>query len=274
MSPLLAQFSMFGDTATSMSSWQESELVAALLILVLGMALGILVTCLLVLLHFLGRSPRGRGSDAGRPSPQRERRALHSIYGIPERWLAIRSSNLPLVQSTLGLHNATPCSWEDGLSAVQDKKLFISPPIGGWILVIGSHLPDAAEDVDACFHFVTALSRKLGQVQYFSVNRALNHHGWAQAAEGRVTRAYAWAGTTLWNQGEPTKAETDLGITCLDYGASADRTDFDRSDPIAVNTERVPLLASRWSIDPSSVDARLVKEHRGVTGQLSRSKTH
>ena len=45
------------------------------------------------------------------------------------------------------------------------------------------------------------LSRKIGQVQFFSVNRAVNHHAWVQAEAGVIQRAYAWAGRTFWNQG-------------------------------------------------------------------------
>src|SRR5437867_7632929 len=48
----------------------------------------------------------------------------------PELWLAIRGRNLSAVQSALGLHHAKPCSWAQGLN----EKLFISPPIHGWIL--------------------------------------------------------------------------------------------------------------------------------------------
>ena len=47
-----------------------------------------------------------------------------------------------------------------------------------------------------------------------------------------------------------------------------------RSDPAVVNTERVPLLASRWSLDPTSIDARMLKENQGISGQLSRTKAH
>src|SRR5438128_1552651 len=82
----------------------------------------------------------------------------------PASWLAIKSCNLLSVQSALGLHNPKPCSWTEGLAG--EQKLFIAPAVKGWILVIGSGLPDPSEDVDACFRFVVDLSRKLGQVQF------------------------------------------------------------------------------------------------------------
>src|SRR5438128_6883782 len=97
----------------------------------------------------------------------------------PASWLAIKSRNLLAVQSALGLHNPKPCSWSEGLAG--EQKLFIAPPVNGWILVIGSGLPDPSEDVDACFRFVVDLSRKLGQVQFFSASRILHHHAWVRA---------------------------------------------------------------------------------------------
>jgi hypothetical protein len=204
----------------------------------------------------------------------RERRLHTPIFNVPSRWLAVRSGNPQLVQAALGLNNPTPCSWEEGLTAAHEHKLFISPAIRGWVLVMGSNLPEPGDDVDRCFRFVMELSRKLGQVQFFSLNRAVNHHAWVQAEFGAVQRAYAWAGKTLWNQGAITRAELDLGLKCHAYGEGEERVDFGRPDPAALNTERLPLLASRWSLDPTSIDARVLRENQGITGQLSRSKAH
>jgi hypothetical protein len=139
---------------------------------------------------------------------------------------------------------------------------------------MGFNLPEPGEDVDKCFRFLTEISRKLGQVQFFSIHRAVNHHTWVHLDHGAVLRAYAWAGKTLWNQGKLSRAEMDLGLKCYAYGDGEDRIDFGKVDPAAVNTERVPLLASRWSLDPTSIDTRLFKENRGIAGQFSRSQAH
>src|SRR5215469_16098931 len=110
----------------------------------------------------------------------------------PTTWLAVRSRNVHAVQVALGLNNVQPCTWLEGLSG--DEKLFIAPPVKGWVLIIGSGLPDPADDVDVCFRFLTHLSQKLGHVQYFKANRVLGHHAWVRVESGRVTRGYAWAG--------------------------------------------------------------------------------
>jgi hypothetical protein len=266
---------MLGEAVARIPGSKDSDLIAALLILVLGIALGIGVTCLLMVVHFLRK-----GRFINRPVARkvnllsRERRFHTPIFHQPARWLAIRSGNLQLVQSALRLNNPTPCSWEEGLSVAHEHKLFISPPIRGWVLVMGSNLPEPSEDVDRCFRFILDLSRKLGQVQFFSLNRAVNHHAWVHAEQGVVLRAYAWAGKPLWNQGPLTRAEMDLGLKCFSYGEGEDRVDFGRPDPAALNTERLPLLAARWSLDPSSIDARMLRENRGIAGQLSRSRAH
>src|SRR6266446_8327546 len=176
----------------------------------------------------------------------------------PAAWLAIRSRNLHAVQSALGLHNPKPCSWMEGLAG--EEKLFIAPPVRGWILVIGSGLPDPSEDVDACFRFVVDLSRKLGHVQFFSASRILHHHAWVRAEGGRVLRAYAWAGKTLWNQGPRTAAERELNLKCFDYADAADRPAFGQPDILAANTDKVPLLAARWSLDPGRIDERFLEQ--------------
>src|SRR5262245_33671450 len=75
-------------------------------------------------------------------------------FDYPSRWLAIRSSNPVAAQSALGLHNAKPCSWGEGVSKLTEHALFISPPIEGWLLVMGPGLPDPGEDIDECYRFI------------------------------------------------------------------------------------------------------------------------
>jgi hypothetical protein len=86
---------------------------------------------------------------------------------------------------------------------------------------------------------------------------------------GKVSRAYAWAGKTLWNQGTASRAETDLGLKCFQYFESADRL-FDQSDTIINTVEKVSLLAGRWSLDPSTVDEHLFEHVYGIAGEPPR----
>ena len=265
-------FALLEDVGGASSVLRQHDVITLLLIFLFFFALGMGV------IFFLGYRFLRTNRLTIRPAArQREgwaeaKRFRTRLFESPVRWVAIKSGNVHLVQSALRLNNPTPCSWKEGLARAQEHKLFISPPVGGWILVMGSDLPDPGEDVDKCFRFILELSRKLGHVQYFNANRVVDHHAWVQVEQGVVRRAYAWCGRTLWNQGRLTRAEIELALKCYAYGDGEDRVDFGRVDPTAVNTERVPLLASRWSLDPTAIDARALKEHQGIAGKLSRSR--
>lgn len=185
----------------------------------------------------------------------------------PTAWLVVRSRSVHTVQSALGLNNAQPCTWLEGLTG--EEKLFIAPPVKGWVLIVGSGLPDPVDDVDACFRFLTGLSHKLGQVQFFVANRVLGDHAWVGVEGGRVVRGYAWAGKTLWNQGAETRTEKDLGLKCFQYFESPDHL-FGLSDIVLSNVEKVAQLAARWSIDPGSVDETLFEHAYGIAGEPPR----
>jgi hypothetical protein len=247
----------------------SSTLIPILLLalLLVALASGIAV----VLLVFLWQRRENRilkppmDSDLGFSFPALPNLA---IWHRPSTWLAVRSRNLQAVQAAFGLINPKPCSWAQGFTA--DPKLFIAPPVKGWILITGSRLPEPSEDVDACFRFLVNLSRNLGRVQYFSANAALGHHAWVRAEAGRVVRAYAWAGKTLWNQGAKSSAERGLGLKCFHYSEEPKDSEPDPSDLIALNVERVPLLAACWSIDPAAIDERTFHHACGIAGEPAR----
>src|SRR5262249_31476251 len=66
----------------------------------------------------------------------------HATLRRPDCWLAVRSRNVHAVQSALALQDVRPCFWADSLAGVPEQKLFIAPPVGGWVLVMGSALPN------------------------------------------------------------------------------------------------------------------------------------
>jgi hypothetical protein len=196
-----------------------------------------------------------------------------SVFEAPSRWLAVRSQNPRAIQEALGLQHARACSWSDALGTPFEPRLFIAPPVRGWVLVMGCDLPDPADDVDECFKFLTALSHKLGEIQFFSRNRAVSHHGWARLSSGKVLRAYAWAGETLWNQGNITDLERDLKLRCLAYLQSSNVLGLAEREILALNTERVVRLAATWSIDPTAVGGAAL-ESKGIAGDLLHGRYH
>ena len=190
-------------------------------------------------------------------------------FSLPAQWLAIRSGNVAAVQQALGLANPQQCSWAEGFSVSHGQRLFIAPPVQGWILVVGPALPVPEDDIDRCFHFITRLSRQLGHVQFFSRNRALGHHAWVRAHTGRIERAYAWAGETLWNQGVMTPDEKTLGLRCQPYGQTVVELAYRDLDHLTDNTENVPRLAARWSLDPASLPGQQRAVEPGISGEIA-----
>ncbi|MBU6411401.1 MAG: hypothetical protein KGR98_13530, partial [Verrucomicrobia bacterium] len=160
----------------------------------------------------------------------------------PGLWLAVRSSDRRSVQSALAAGELAPAL------RANPSRWRVAPPVNGWTMVTGPDLPNPSADVDDCFRFLLALSRRLGHVQFFYSENVLHHHAWARLDDGCVTRAYAWAGETIWNQGLKTIAEIQLELRCFQYGESVGA--WEASGAAAQNVERIPLLAARWSIDP------------------------
>jgi hypothetical protein len=177
----------------------------------------------------------------------------------PGCWVAIRSVSPEAVKNALGLNRAAPCSWAEGLAG--GHEFFVSPRVNGWVIVTGLGLPNPTEDVDATFLFLQAVSRKLGHVQYFYASRLLHHHAWARLDDGCVTRAYAWAGETVWNQGTETLPEIEVDVKLFGYGEYA-ATILDAE----TNFEKVPQLAARWSLDPAEVKASAIRQAIGFAG--------
>ena len=196
------------------------------------------------------------------------------LFDRPSRWLAIRCNNIVKVQNALHLHNPVPCSLTEGFAKLSERKLFVSPPVKGWILVVGNGLPDAHEDSDKLFHFLMGIARELGSVQFFSANRVLNHHCWVRIENNRVYRAYAWAGETLWNEGEITAAEKELELKCYDYCDNPLPYPFTARDSHVANTDKVMQLASRWSVDPMAVNSQNVRASLGIAGDLRHGSFH
>ena len=186
-----------------------------------------------------------------KPSPSR-----------PNCWLAVRSVTPEAVKLALGLNRFAPCSWEDGL--VGEHEFFISPRVHGWVIITGVGLPNPSDDVDATFMFLTALSKQLGHVQYFYSGRYMHHHAWARLDDGCVTRAYAWTGETVWNQGAETLPELEIGLRSYDYGEQS-ATILD----VETNHERVALLASRWSLDPAEIKTQTLPVATGIAGETA-----
>jgi hypothetical protein len=235
----------------------QADLIPLMILAVHGLALGVGFAILAWMLAIQRRERSMQNfshAESGSPASHRHQHLR------PESWIAIRTASPEAVRMALGLNRAEPCSWEDGLTG--GHEFFISPRVHGWVIVTGLGLPDPGEDVDATFLFLTALSRQLGHVQFFHASRLTHHHGWARLDDGCVTRAYAWTGETLWNQGVETLPEIEIGLKTFAYGEGTAAI-FDAE----TNFEKVPQLAARWSLDPAEVKWHAFRQATGIAGE-------
>jgi len=251
----------------------SDDMVACLLLLLLAAVIVLGAVCFLLVIHFVGQRRREHSSET-----HEEQAADPSLFWqtggmllVPARWMAVRATTVREVRNALALSNTTPCRIEDGLAGNHQQALFLAPPINGWVLITGPGVPDPADDVDEVFHLLRALSIKLGAAQFFSFNRALGHHAWAWARGGGIVRAFAWAGHTVWNEGELTPPEVQFRLCCPGYQDAAPRSIRAR-EAILTNLDKVPLLAARWSVDPVSVHQQQPNA-MGVAGEFTRIRS-
>jgi hypothetical protein len=211
--------------------------------LVLGMAVAFLI---MHRRHVRQWRRQNRSVDQLSRITSARRRAL--AFPLPPRWVAVRSSNTALIREVLGAVEPTG-SWSEALSRARERSLFVSAPVDGWTLLIGGQIPDPVADVDEAYRFLVDLSREVGDVQFYAADRVLNFHAWAKLRDGRVQRAYAWAGETLWNEGRLTLEERLLGLRTRGYGEDVGELRYGETSAEQTNSERVPLLARRWGVD-------------------------
>lgn len=217
-----------------------------MLLLAHFLALGV---ALMIFLWVIYLHRRHRAAHLSHPTAETIFSSDATLPDRPATWLAIRSLEAETVRA-----------------ALKDQAAFIiNRRVNGWVVVTGSGLPNPSDDVDACHRFLTALSRELGHVQFFHMEKFSAHHAWARLDDGCVTRAYAWAGETVWNQGAKTVAENGLGMRCPDYGEDAEVESWIRKEKAATNVENIPRLAARWSLDPG-----ILHRAGGMAGESSR----
>ncbi len=178
-----------------------------------------------------------------------DRSNLPIPFGSKICWLAIKNNSLKKVAQALNVQDVETITWEKGFPEAykNEGQLFVTPPINGWILVIGRSLLDkiGIYDVEDDFNWLLDLSEDLGIVQYFCTQSTVNYHAWAWCEKGKLVRAYAYsgkAGECLWDLGDPGQEEEVLML-----GKRA----LSESGRFVPDESFVLALAAAWSVDPS-----------------------
>jgi hypothetical protein len=201
-----------------------------------------------------GPPSRSETAPAVQPSPPES-------FGYKCAWLAIRGRSLEQVVAALPLHSARRANWREGIAVAYggSGEVFVSPPVDGWIFVVGLRGlpgPGDSKHADEIVPFVTRLSRDLDtSVQFFFTHRIVETHVWGMAAQGKLVRAFGYSGEqgeTLLDVGAPTDAEKALNPA-------------ERAKP---NEKTVMRVAGQWGIDPQTLEQRDAGPGAGWIGKI------
>jgi hypothetical protein len=178
-------------------------------------------------------------------------------------WLAARTTDPERVIAALSLENVEPIDWARGVAAGYATRLFVSPPVEGWVLVMSSSVlmglvdsEEAKEGTD----LVSRLSASLDcEVQYFGTHRVIEAHTWMRADHGTIVRAYSYIGErgeTQLDIGPQSAEEVALGFAFFDDRCPEAESDryWERDDLTLPTEAEVLALAAEWSLDPGELD--------------------
>jgi hypothetical protein len=181
-------------------------------------------------------------------------------FGFKINWLALRTPDPGAVVDALELREATPANWESGLAAVYDSKrddawVFVSPPVGGWVLAVSVSLPYPTEeshhDIGKKFDVLfSRLMKRFDDVQFYGSHRVVDFVAWARALNGKPVRMFAYAGggdCVLANVGEQTPEEAKLRFADLTGLSPSDALDEMSRRADEQHAEQDALVASGLS---------------------------
>ncbi|MGL4595764.1 MAG: macro domain-containing protein [Thermoguttaceae bacterium] len=185
--------------------------------------------------HCVGQGGRKKG-DIVPKNESSEESACNAInFGYKTCWLAIKNGDMKEVAIALGIKKTHEVDWEMGIDESYQNSVFITPPIGEWILVAGSQLSDSEMEL---------LSQKFGEVQSFGTHRGSNVYFWSRAIDGKIVRFFSVSDDGVEERGIPTPIEQSL----IDFA--------DEDFSVNIDEDMVMRIAGDWSVDPMELESR------------------
>ncbi|MDQ3365930.1 MAG: hypothetical protein M3680_10935 [Myxococcota bacterium] len=219
---------------------------------------------------------RGRRRYAIRTTPDRPQ-----SFGYKSTWIAVEAATtnevvIAICASHPGARRVASSNWESGLHRTlgrfRSREVFATPPVHGWVLVVGYH--GAGEDL-ASLRELQELSATLDrEVLYFGSHRGVSYVHWVIADRGTLRRAYAHVdGTTFYDVGTPPPHEAvlDLVGSLPERGADDRDPEPDEGELRLPDESTVVHLAGAWSVDPTKLDA-IEEVSVGVLVRMPRSR--
>ncbi len=196
-------------------------------------------------------------------------------FGPDMAWIALKTENCDAVVEAIGLLDPVASNWSSGIGTVYDRslgenRLFVSPPVNGWIFVIGSSLPHphGRTFIDKCTPLLLHLSQAFPEVQYFASYPELDLFAWAKGGAGRLVRAFGVSDEgVVWVRGRTTREERQLGLKLFELrGVRGRRGDAGGELLMHPTQEHVMRLAGQWSVNPTLLDLSPFRTGRGYVG--------
>jgi hypothetical protein len=197
-------------------------------------------------------------------------------FGYKCMWIAVKTNNKEKVAEILGLKETHPENWKKGIEEAYNDKVFITPQIGEWTLVVGYGLAgkNSKNELDEANSYkdkINKLSKEFGEAQFFATHRVTEYHLWAKSLSGQTVRIYSYVGEKGENiliEGQPTTVENKYKLVNTFSKEAKDEKYFDRNDLVVPDEELVMKIAANWSVDPSTLEGRKdIKPGLGIIGQ-------
>jgi hypothetical protein len=171
-------------------------------------------------------------------------------FGYKTTWMAVKAGSIQAVASQFKGKKFIKTNWELGSKKSKLGKIFISPPISGWYLIVSSLFPrcDSPGGVAETSRILRRLSKELGCAVYFSNYRVSSHYSWVYAENGRIKRAFSTTDSEVkWDEGEKIGIETNF---LYPHESEKESGTLKMDIP---NEQMVTQIAGDWSVDPSQL---------------------
>jgi hypothetical protein len=179
-------------------------------------------------------------------------------FGYKCAWYAMRTNDLDATVTAFGLRNSALSTWRSGIDAAYCGRVFVTPPLGDWILAAGWDLFYEGDDpAKSVLPILTRLSDTFGEAQYFATHRVPEAHCWALARVGKLIRAFGYVGERgeiTWKAGKPTKAELALDKGALEFPGP--------------DESHVMEVAGAWSVNPCELESNFTEPGLGRVGDF------